>query len=176
MSHLLIAGFGNVLRGDDGFGVAVLRRLEFEPLPPGVRLLEVGIGGVALVQELLAGWQRLLIVDAVRRGGSPGALYLLEPYVPDPAALTPAERRALLSDLHQTEPSRALLLARALGVLPAEILLLGCEPGRWDDYRLDLTPAVARAVRVAARRIVALCSAEQWTAHGCFQGVSHATR
>lgn len=183
MSGVLVAGFGNVLRRDDGFGVAVVRRLQSEPLPAGVRLLEVGIGGLALVQELLAGrqgpqttrgepgapWRRLVVVDAVRRGGAPGTLYLLEPQVPDPAALEPAERQALLTDLHQAEPSRALLLARALGVLPAEVLLLGCEPAECDELGLELTPAVARAVEPAVRRVLALSAAERWDGSGAPQ-------
>lgn len=40
---MLVAGFGNVLRGDDGFGVEVIRRLQ-EPgaVPAGTAVLEVG--------------------------------------------------------------------------------------------------------------------------------------
>ncbi|MEO7119084.1 MAG: hydrogenase maturation protease, partial [Candidatus Limnocylindrales bacterium] len=57
--RLLIAGVGNVLRGDDGFGVEVARRLESAPLPDGVRVVETGIGGIALVQELQEGWDGL---------------------------------------------------------------------------------------------------------------------
>ena len=41
----LIAGFGNVLRGDDGFGVEVIRRLqEREPIPE-VDVMEVAPPG-----------------------------------------------------------------------------------------------------------------------------------
>jgi hydrogenase maturation protease len=42
VTRTLIAGFGNVLRGDDGFGVEVIRQLEAAPLPPGVTLMEIG--------------------------------------------------------------------------------------------------------------------------------------
>ena len=42
----LIAGFGNVIRGDDGFGVEVIRRLrEREPITD-VELMEVGTAGI----------------------------------------------------------------------------------------------------------------------------------
>ncbi|MDQ3312983.1 MAG: peptidase M52, partial [Actinomycetota bacterium] len=37
--RVLIAGVGNVLRGDDGFGVEVARRLEAMTLPAGVRVV-----------------------------------------------------------------------------------------------------------------------------------------
>ena len=56
----LVAGFGNVLRGDDGFGVAVVRQLELSgSAPAGTVLLEVGTGGVALAQALLTPYDRL---------------------------------------------------------------------------------------------------------------------
>jgi len=46
----LIAGFGNVLRGDDGFGVEVIRRLqEREPIQD-VEVMEVGTAGIRLAQ------------------------------------------------------------------------------------------------------------------------------
>ena len=53
----LVAGFGNVLRGDDGFGVEVVRRLQTnETMSKDTVMLEVGTGGVALAQALGGGW------------------------------------------------------------------------------------------------------------------------
>jgi hydrogenase maturation protease len=64
MRRMLVAGFGNVLRGDDGFGVEVVRRLqEAGVAPEGTVCLEVGTGGVALAQELMTPCDRLVIVD-----------------------------------------------------------------------------------------------------------------
>jgi hydrogenase maturation protease len=160
--RVLVAGCGNLLRCDDGFGVVVARRLRDEPLPPEVGVIEVGIGGIGLVQELLDGWQRLLVIDAVRRGGAPGTLYLLDPSPPDLANLVVPSRPALLAETHQAEPSRALLLARALGVLPPEVLLLGCEPAECEVLGLELTSAVARAVEVAMRWVRTLVFAPRW--------------
>ena len=42
--QILVAGVGNLLRGDDGFGVEVARALMCRSLPPGVRVVETGIG------------------------------------------------------------------------------------------------------------------------------------
>src|SRR5215217_5103816 len=92
--RVLVVGFGNVLNGDDGFGVAVLQRLVGYPdLPPGVTLLEVGIGGMSMIHALQDGYDALLLVDAVDRGGAPGTTYLLEPEVPNLAALPFVERQ-----------------------------------------------------------------------------------
>jgi hypothetical protein len=49
---ILIAGFGNVLRGDDGFGVEVVKRLACSALPPSFEILEVGIGGTHFIFKL----------------------------------------------------------------------------------------------------------------------------
>ena len=74
----LVAGFGNVLRGDDGFGVEVIRRLRENGERPDVELMEVGTAGIRLAQELLTPYDRLIIVDAMARGGAPGSVYVTE--------------------------------------------------------------------------------------------------
>jgi hydrogenase maturation protease len=132
----------------------VAQRLEaLDDLPPGVRVTETGIAGVGLVQDLMDGYDALVIVDAVSRGGAPGTLYLLEPGVPDIRTWTDDERRAFLADLHQVEPSKALGLAAALGVLPPTVRVLGCEPAECDEAEIGLTPAVERAAEVAVERV-----------------------
>ncbi len=153
--RVLIAGMGSVLRQDDGFGVAVVQRLlaEWRPLPPGVTLLDAGTGGIAVVQELLDGYDALIVIDAVRRGGEPGTLYLLEPEVDDLREWTDAERRAFLADTHYTQPSKVFVLARALGVLPPFVRLLGCEPAEVDEMEVGLTQRVEQAVELAVERV-----------------------
>ena len=152
--RVLVACVGNVLRGDDGFGPAVERRLAADgSLPPGVDLIETGIGGMGIVQQLLAGYQVLIVVDAVDHGEAPGTLFVLEPEVPEPGALSLDEWRERFSNLHLAEPSRVFLLARALGVLPERVLVVGCQPLACDDFTQTLSPPVAAAVGLAARRV-----------------------
>ena len=79
---MLVAGFGNLLLGDDGFGVRVLERLGTKPLPSGVELLEVGTGGLNLVLTLMGGFSDLVVVDAVRHGRAPGTLCTFHPAAP----------------------------------------------------------------------------------------------
>jgi hydrogenase maturation protease len=157
--RILVAGVGNVLRGDDGFGPAVVRVLEAAGgLPPGVRLVELGIGGIGLVHELMDGYDALVLVDAVDRGGTPGSLYILEPEVPDAAALPVAERCALAADMHQAVPERALVMARAAGVLPPVVRLVGCQPAATEDFATTLSPPVLAAVPAAVETILTLIS------------------
>jgi hydrogenase maturation protease len=140
----LIAGFGNVLRGDDGFGVEVVRRLgELVPLPD-VDLMEVGTAGIRLAQELLTPYDRLVIVDAMTRGGAPGSVYV--------TAVESVES-ATEVDLHLAIPARALAVAKALGALPREVFIVGCEPADVDELTTALTSPVQAAVETALEHI-----------------------
>jgi hypothetical protein len=69
---VLVACVGNLLRRDDGFGVAVARTLADMRLPDGTVVIETGIGGLGIVHELMNGYDGLVIVDAVDVGASPG--------------------------------------------------------------------------------------------------------
>src|SRR5712691_1920771 len=153
--HVLVAGVGNVLRGDDGFGIAVVQQLaQRSDLPPTVKVVEVGIGGISLVQELLDGYDVLLIVDAVDRGGAPGTIYLLEPEVPDLAQWPFEQRQDFLADMHMTTPARALILAKALGVLPPSVYMLGCQPTTCGELVIGLSHPVERAVELSVERLI----------------------
>ena len=146
--RMVVAGFGNVLRGDDGFGVEVVRRLQEEgSAPAGTVLLEVGTGGIALAQELLTPCQRLVVVDAMTRGGAPGSLYVVQVEGVEPA-------RSI--DMHMAVPARALGLAQVLGALPPEVFLVGCEPASTDDLTMELSPCVNDAVDSALAAVQTL--------------------
>ena len=138
MRQVLIAGFGNVLRGDDGFGVEVVRRLaERGVASASVQLLDVGTGGIRLAQELQSPCDRLIILDSATRGGAPGSVYTL---------IVDGVRPTREIDLHTAVPSRALEVAQAMGRLPAEIYLVGCEPQVVDAWTMELSPVVRQAV------------------------------
>jgi hydrogenase maturation protease len=154
---ILIAGVGNVLRGDDGFGVEVAQALALLGNPPeGVTIFEAGIAGVPLVQELMDGYDVLILADAVERGGAPGTVYVIEPEIADLALLDPASLHASLADAHYTDPSKVLILARALEVLPPKVFLVGCQPAGYDELGAELSEPVKGAVQIAVRRIESL--------------------
>lgn len=148
-----MACFGNVLRGDDGVGPAVAEALRAEPLPPGVRVLEVGIGGIHLVQELMDGVDVLLVVDAVDLGRPAGSVVVQRPDVLDVSTLPVDRRRDELADMHLATPSRALMVALGLGVLPATTLLVGVQSTDTEQPRQGLSPAARRAVPAAVAEV-----------------------
>lgn len=152
--RILVACVGNVLRGDDGFGVAVARRLRTDTeLPSEVDVLESATAGISVVHHLMDGYAALIMVDAVDVGAQPGAIFVLEPRVPDPAEVSIDEWGETLSNLHLFEPSRVLLLARALDVLPGHVRLVGCQTKVCDGFDEGLSRPVEAAVDVAIGRV-----------------------
>ena len=142
MSRILVAGVGNVLRTDDGFGPAVAARLG--ELPEGVDVIETGIGGIALLQEILTGYDGLVVIDSVDRGASPGTVFVIEPEIDDPAHVP---------DIHLANPRRVLMMAKAMGALPDRVVIIGCQPAEIDDLGEQLTEDVERAVDIAVEKV-----------------------
>ena len=69
----LVLGLGNVIMGDEGVGVHVVRALEKHTLPAGVECLDGGTGGFILLEPLQnAG--RIILIDAAADGNPPGTV------------------------------------------------------------------------------------------------------
>lgn len=155
MTHVrvLVVGVGNVLHGDDGFGVEVVERLSERRLPPSVSVAETGIGGIHLVHELMAGYDALVVVDAVDRNRAPGTVMVIDADVIDVGELPVEERHDLLADMHLATPERALMVARAAGVLPERTIIVGCQPAEVETLGIGLTSAVNDAVARAVDEV-----------------------
>ena len=149
--RVLVGCVGNVLRGDDGFGPAVAERLT--DLPEGAEVIETGIGGIALLQELLAGCDGLVLIDAVDRGESPGTVFVIRPEVPDGEHI---------ADVHLANPERVLTMAKTMGALPARVLIVGCQPAEVDELGGALSPAVEHAVDIAVTEVTT--AVREWLA------------
>lgn len=142
--NILVAGVGNVFLGDDGFGVAVARRLSERELPDCVRVVDFGIRGLDLAYALQEPYDVVIMVDAAPRGDTPGTLYVIE-------ASCDAEGDVAL-DTHGMDPVKVLQLARTLGRVPPVALVVGCEPesmlggDSYTDVLVELSATVAGAV------------------------------
>jgi len=151
MARILIAGMGNIFQGDDGFGVEVAKRLAGRSLPPEIRVVEFGVRGVDLARALLEDYTRIILVDAVQRGGKPGTLYLIEPRLDWTGAL----------QTQDVVPAEALNAAKAMGAKLTNIVIVGCEPesfGTCDDPQLELSPVVRAAVDEAVQWIESMAA------------------
>lgn len=151
--QILVAGIGNLLLGDDGFGVETVRRLAACPLPEGVVVQDFGIRGLDLAYALLDPYEALILVDIASRGEAPGTLYLIEPEVPPGGTAT--------LDAHGMDPVKVLALARTLGATPIPTYLVACEPGflpdpESEDVVMELTSPVTAAIEEAIQMVITL--------------------
>jgi hydrogenase maturation protease len=118
-------------------------------LPEAVTVLETGIGGLHLVQELQQGYDAAILFDVVDRGGLPGELYLLEPQLPNLSSCSNQQRRDFFADTHYATPIRALTLAREVGALPPIVRVIGCQPADVETFGAPIHAAVANAIGAA---------------------------
>ena len=69
----LVLGMGNPILSDDGLGLVVARRLRGLPMPQDVEVAESEVGGLRLL-ELVRGFTKVVIIDALQSGGTPGEI------------------------------------------------------------------------------------------------------
>jgi len=70
----LVLGIGNPILTDDGVAIHIVKRLNEEKL--GVDIELAATGGLGII-EMVAGYDRLIIVDAIKAGNKPGTIYEL---------------------------------------------------------------------------------------------------
>ena len=148
--NILVVGVGNVLRSDDGFGVEVANRLmAAEPLThPGgkITVAEAGIAGIQLIQELQDGYDAVIVIDTVDRQRPPGTVMVIDYEVLDVHELDHNEKYDLLADMHLATPERSLMVAKALGVLPPIVRMVGVQPVDVDSPAIGLSETVTAAI------------------------------
>ena len=148
----MVLGLGNLLLGDEGFGVHVARRLKEMELPPNVQVEEGGVGGFNLL-GLLEGVERLIVVDAMMLTSPPGELHLLRPQdVQEPG-------KHVLS-FHQVGVLELMGMWSLLGYEP-EILFLVTRPQR-IEWSTELSPPLQSALNEATELLRQPCDNPLW--------------
>ena len=147
---ILIAGVGNELRQDDAFGVLLAQRLQQQAMfPPSVTVMEIGSAGIHLVQQLFDKYDILILLDIVKWGGPAGTIHFKEIEVKDITRLPKEEQDSFLADMHYINPLKALMMAKALKVLPEQVLFLGCESEEHEEIGIGVSKAVGAALPIA---------------------------
>ena len=142
-----------MLRSDDAFGVEVANRLLERPEIPNVTVVETGIAGIQLVSDLQDGYDAIIVIDTVDRERSPGTVMTIDYDVIDVHELDHNVKYDLLADMHLATPERSLMVARALGVLPPIVKMVGVQPVDVDTMAIGMSDIVANAVDVAIKEI-----------------------
>ena len=143
MKRILVAGIGNTWMGDDGFGAAVVKRLEGRELPNGTVVFDFGTGGLDLAYEVMRGYDAMVLIDVSRQGGEPGTLYVMEALEEEVEA--GIEDGQVLNP-HAMDPQTVLRFVKTLGAWPGKVLVVACEPASLEEMSVGLSPEVERAV------------------------------
>lgn len=149
-SSIRIIGLGNEFRGDDAVGLLTARRLRQE-FGYCVDVLEAEMAGVDLV-DLMKGANVVILIDAACSGQDPGTIHRLDGSAG--SISTPIFPRSS----HAIGTAEALELARAMGVLPATVIVYGVEVANTEVGR-PLSPTVAKVLEQVVDRIVQDCEA-----------------
>jgi hydrogenase maturation protease len=142
----VLVGVGNAFRGDDGVGLAVVDRAR-AAVPGGVEVVTCEQEASRVI-DALEGADAAVLVDAVSSGAEPGTLHRFD------AADGPVPARAFRSSTHAFGVGEAIELARALGRLPASVVVIGIEGSEFAAGD-GLSPAVEAAVAPAAEAVLA---------------------
>lgn len=151
---MLVIGVGNELRGDDGAGLAVARRLRVDASAP-VDVAEQGGESIDLLQAW-EGRDAVVLVDTMRSGAPTGTIRRFE------ASDEPLPRDiGSSSSTHLLGVGEAIELARALGQLPRRTIIYAIEGAEFtagttlsEELRArlaDLAAAVLREANQLAR-------------------------
>jgi hydrogenase maturation protease len=144
----LVVGLGNPILGDDGVGWKVIDELDLLD-HEGASLQQACVGGISLM-ELLVGYRRAIIVDAVIDPGEvPGSVWR------KPLAAVETRVASHLDSTHDAPLPAAIEAGRAMGAdLPTDIEVVGIVIERGDVFGEELSDTAAGAVPVAAAHVV----------------------
>ena len=136
----LILGIGNLLWADEGFGVRCVETLnERYRFPASACVMDGGTQGIFLLPWVRSA-RRLLILDAIDFGLTPGTLKLI---VGDDV---PSYMGVKKVSMHQAGFQEVLSSAQLSGEYPEDIALIGVQPELLNDYGGSLTSTVKRQI------------------------------
>jgi hydrogenase maturation protease len=142
-----VVGLGNPIRTDDGVGLRVIERLRETSAPSHVTLETAGTCGVGIL-DLIAGFDRVVLVDAIDAGRPPGAILELTPG--DLERFTPLHTVSS----HDADLAIALETGRRLDLdLPSQIAIIAIQIADVTTLSERLTPDVEAAIEPAIRTI-----------------------
>jgi hydrogenase maturation protease len=135
--RILVAGIGNRLIADDGFGPRVVDLLSERELPDAVEVRDFGTAGITIATDL-ADYDAVIFVDSVDHEGEPGSLYRSKVVVEEGV-----EEMAELArlTLHEAGLEGLLRFSKSIGTLPQDVYLVGCKPKTLEPS-LDLSAEV----------------------------------
>lgn len=146
----LVIGCGNLLRGDDAVGPALIHRLRKLEVPPGVQYFDGGTNGLDVAFQM-RGVPRLVLVDACQSGAEPGTIF----EIANEELEQLSANRSI--NLHSFRWDHALAFGRwwLKDEFPSKTTVYLIE-GVEFQVGMSLTPAVDRAIDLLVERLIGL--------------------
>jgi len=143
----LVIGVGNLLRCDDGAGIHVVDRLRREA--PYIDAEDVAMGSIEIL-EAMKGYDRVIVVDAVRTGSEPGTVFRVD--------LSKGEEPPTLASSHGVDLVTTLRLGAKLypDEMPREQIIVGIEASDITTFSEACTPPVEAAIYRVVEEIISL--------------------
>ncbi len=149
---IVIIGLGNVLKGDDGLGIYVIKILEsLNVIRKDINLIECGTSTLCVLNHMQNA-DKVIIVDSVVKGNKPGTIYYLKISIEN-LRLNNVKQVFNVS-LHELNLENILLLCKALGTLPKEIIIIGCEPHNTNSFKIGLSEEVMSSLTKIVKLIL----------------------
>ena len=141
----LVLGLGNVIMGDEGIGVHVVRAIEKQELPEGVECLDGGTGGFVLLEPMQSAGH-VVLIDAAADGNTLGTV----------SRTTPRFSRDYPPTLTAHDIGiKDLLDAFYIQGGGPEIVLYAITIDPKQPIRMSLSAEAEKAAEVAVERILA---------------------
>ncbi|RLI85321.1 MAG: hydrogenase maturation protease [Archaeoglobales archaeon] len=144
---IVVVGIGNLLLGDEGFGIRVVEELRKLKLPENVEVHDGGTLGLQIL-NFLDNADFAIIVDVVKAKGKPGQLFVFE--------INDAKSKPMLS-MHDLDLVKAVEIGKFAYNLPKKIVVVGVEPEKIEES-LELSEGVRKAIPKAVSKVLELIS------------------
>jgi hydrogenase maturation protease len=142
----MILGLGNPIFNDDGVGLRVSDLLKELVKDKDVTIESAELAGIDML-ETLSGYDRVIIIDAIKTGGHAGDIY----------RLTPQDLKTTIhtGTPHDVNFTTALEFGARIGVkLPEKIDIIAVEIPAAITFGETLSPAVEKAVPECVRLVM----------------------
>ena len=143
----IVIGVGNLVRRDDGAGVHVVNRLKARA--PWIESTDVALGSLEIL-EAMKGYERVIIVDAVKSGAQPGEIMKVD--------VKATKNHPSIYSSHGIDVITTLKLGEKIfsEEMPKEQIIIGIEADDVLEYGTNCTPRVERAIDIVVNEIVSM--------------------
>ena len=147
MRKLIFLGLGNPILSDDAVGIRVIEEIEsIIGNNKGIDFVTESMAGLRIL-DVIQGYDELVIVDAIEKGGKPGTLYKIQ--------LDELGDTLHLTSIHSINLATVIRWGKEMGlVIPDRISIYGIEVRDVLEFSEQMTPEVQRSVKRNAEEII----------------------